>query len=124
MYTESAIYFSLYWFTGAPDPPTNITCTVDVQSVLVSLKPGFYNGANQTFYVEYSTDKNASNWNNNTYVEAGFRKAADYFKNVTVKGLQPETTYYFRLRGVNIYGKSDYTEIIEVKTLKGKEKKK
>ena len=107
--------------TGPPDPPANITHVADVYSVAFRLKPGFFNGANQTFYVEHSTNRDASVWNNETFVEAGFRKADDYFKDVTVKGLQPETTYYFRLKGVNIYGESEPTEILEVKTLEGME---
>ena len=106
-------------FSGPPDPPTNITYTEDVNSVSFKLKPGFYNGANQTFFVEYSRDINGTNWNNETYVEAGFRKATDYFVDVTVHGLQPETTYYFRLKGVNIYGESDTTDVIDVATLEG-----
>ena len=69
--------------------------------------------------MEYSTNRNASVWNNDTFVEAGFLKADTYFKEVTVHGLQPETSYNFRLKGVNMYGESAPTEIFEIKTLKG-----
>ena len=105
---------------GPPDTPSNISYTPDVNSVSFKLKPGFYNGANQTFYVEYSADRNATVWNNDTFVEAGFKKAPDYFKAATVHGLQAETTYYFRVKGVNMYGESEPTEILAVKTKEGK----
>ena len=116
LYSPSLLTF---FFEGPPDQPTNISFTEDVTSIKFTLKPGFFNGANQTFFVEYSTAREGPEWNNNTRIDAGSRKAPDYFVHVTVHGLQPETKYYFRFKGVNIYGESNTTEVIEVVTLEG-----
>ncbi|XP_021371649.1 nephrin-like isoform X2 [Mizuhopecten yessoensis] len=78
------------------------------ESVYLRWIPGFNGGESQTFYIRYTSLPHSSHGANDVDVAT-----ADEY-NVT--GLMPETTYDFKVYGVNQLGQGNHSESIKVTT--------
>ncbi|XP_033759016.1 hemicentin-1-like isoform X2 [Pecten maximus] len=92
-----------------PEAPTEIVVTSKTwESVYLQWTPGFNGGESQTFYIRYTSLPHSSHGANDVDVAT-----ADEY-NVT--GLMPETTYDFKVYGVNKLGQGNHSESIKVTT--------
>ncbi|XP_067680668.1 cell adhesion molecule Dscam1-like [Haliotis asinina] len=89
-----------------PSPPTNLTeVNVTETDVTLSWLPGFDGHADQHFQIS---------WTRGARDETTETSSTS----VTLTGLDVDETYSIRVRGVNIAGKGNYSEEINVATLK------
>ena len=104
--------------SGPPDPPIDLQITpTSHDTVTLTFRSGFFNGASQTFVVEYQSQA-GTQWVNGSSVFAGTEK--NITLSTTIGGLDPETFYTFRCYGYNIYDKGDYADNVTVTTLEGR----
>ncbi|XP_069119334.1 cell adhesion molecule DSCAML1-like [Argopecten irradians] len=92
-----------------PEAPTGLAVTSKTwESVYLRWTPGFNGGESQTFYIRYTSLPHSSHGANDVDVAT-----VDEY-NVT--GLMPETTYDFKVYGVNKLGQGNHSESIKVTT--------
>ena len=105
-------------FVGAPDIPKQFrVISATETSIVLSWRSGFHGGANQTFYIQYTTSTPA--WQNSTEsVHGGLQTDTDF--NGTVSNLKSGTAYAFRIFAANKFDRSDFTTEIEALTIKAK----
>ncbi len=92
---------------GPPSAPSHLT-PANVWSERIDLNWRDNSNDETEFRVAISTNGGAS-WNNAAVVEANRT-------NARIDGLQPNTTYWFKVRAGNPYGYSEYCDIIAVTT--------
>ncbi|XP_046550435.1 titin-like [Haliotis rubra] len=99
---------------GPPSTPTNVSVSPEGPFTLhVSWKEEFNGGANQTFTVEYSTDK--KDWKTaGSHTETG---SGNYMTS-PINDLNSDTLYYVRIVARNKFGNSSYTEHVTGRTEK------
>ncbi|XP_060076285.1 hemicentin-1-like [Ylistrum balloti] len=94
-----------------PEAPIGLTVSSKTwESVYLRWIPGFNGGESQTFYIRYTSLPHSSHGANDVDVST-----ADEY-NVT--GLMPDTTYDFKVYGVNKLGQGNHSESIKVTTQK------
>ncbi|XP_063442083.1 hemicentin-1-like [Mytilus trossulus] len=92
-----------------PNPPDDVTCTGQPNSILVNWKSNFDGGDTQSFKVFFKTDGDANfDDNGKKYEDPG----RNLYSTATINHLTPETTYYLRVNAVNIHNTTES----EVKT--------
>lgn len=109
------IYIFFYFFAGKPDTPLEF----DVKGkgydwVKLKAQSGFYNGAEQTFVIQFRKADNSTGWRNYSSEHIGSDKGVE--KETVVGQLDDKTEYLFRIYSFNIYGKSDFTSELRVTT--------
>ncbi|XP_060575522.1 hemicentin-1-like [Ruditapes philippinarum] len=101
------------YVTCKPNPPENVNYldgSLEQTLVIITWKPGFHGGLNQTFHVTYKKQSDSS-WKEITIPDKGTTRM-----NVTLFGLEPGTSYVFQMFSRNPEGSSDVTEILTFTT--------
>jgi len=102
---------------GPPDVPQKVKFDYDevnYNSITLKATSGFYNGAEQTLVVEYKKADNTTMWTRGREEAIGDLKGIE--KTLTVENLEDETEYDFRVYAFNTYERSNFTEVITIKT--------